>query len=199
MQNIIFMLIKRLLIAITLFISISGCTPTYDWRIVRSDDLLYEALYPGKPSRAEKVMSFQGQKLSMTMEAVKVKDGLYAVGVIQVPPELRSIDSTNSLLSFVQNGMLSNLKTNEVNSPKPIKIKTYQGEMLSASEWMIDGIGPDQQRRLMRLRLLQRNFPDGLVQIYQQSILQTLNSDQSIEKILNSDEHSMFLTGFKPY
>jgi len=61
MQNIIFMLIKRLFITVTLFISISGCTPIYDWRTVRSDDLLYEALYPGKPSRAEKVMSYQGQ------------------------------------------------------------------------------------------------------------------------------------------
>jgi hypothetical protein len=199
MQNIIFMLIKRLFITVTLFISISGCTPIYDWRTVRSDDLLYEALYPGKPSRAEKVMSYQGQKLTMTMEAVKVKDSLYAVGVIQVPSELRSLDSTNSLMSFVQNGMLGNLKTSEVTSPKPIKVKTYQGELLSASEWVINGVGPDQQRRLMRLRLLQRTFPDGLVQIYQQSILHTLNNDQSIEKILNSDEHNMFLTGFKPY
>jgi hypothetical protein len=199
MQNIHLMLIKRFLTAAILLISISGCTPTYDWRTVRSDDLLYEALYPGKPSRAEKIMTFQGQKITMTMEAVKVKDGLYAVGVIQVPPELRSLDSTNSLITFVQNGMLGNLKTSEVTATKLIKIKTYQGDSLTASEWVVDGIGPDQQRRLMRLRLLQRNFPDGLVQIYQQSILQTLGDDQSIEKILNSDEHSMFLSGFKPY
>jgi hypothetical protein len=94
---------------------------------------------------------------------------------------------------------LGNLKTSEVTATKLIKIKTYQGDSLTASEWVVDGIGPDQQRRLMRLRLLQRNFPDGLVQIYQQSILQTLGDDQSIEKILNSDEHSMFLSGFKPY
>lgn len=199
MQNINFMLIKRLLVAATLLVSISGCTPTYDWRTVRSDDLLYEALYPGKPSRAEKVMSFEGQKLTMTMEAVRVKDGLYAVGVIQVPPELRPLHSINSLMSFVQNGMLSNLKTNEPVISKPIVIKAYQGEMLTVNEWVVDGVGPDQQRRLMRLRLLQRTFPDGLVQIYQQSILQTLNSDQSIEKILSSDEHNMFLSGFKPY
>jgi hypothetical protein len=199
MQNIIFMLIKRLLVAATLFASMTACTPTYDWRTVRSDDLLYEALYPGKPSRAEKSMLFQGHKLTMTMEAVKVKDALYAVGVIQLPPDLKSLNLSNDLMSFIQTGMLSNLKTNQDIVAKPIMIKTYQGESLSASEWVVDGVGPDQQRRLMRLRLVQRTFPDGLVQIYQQSILQGLNHEPALEKILSSDEHSMFLTGFKPY
>jgi hypothetical protein len=199
MQNTIFMLIKRLLVAIVLFASMTACTPTYDWRTVRSDDLLYEALYPGKPSRAEKSMLFQGQKLTMTMEAVKVKDALYAVGVIQLPPDLKSLNLSNDLMSFIQTGMLSNLKTNQAIVAKPIMIKTYQGESLSASEWVVDGVGPDQQRRLMRLRLVQRTFPDGLVQIYQQSILQSLKHEPALEKILSSDEHSMFLTGFKPY
>lgn len=199
MQIKIFMLIKRLLVTVIALVSISGCTPTYDWRTVRSDDLLYEALYPGKPSRAEKIMSFQGQRLTMTMEAVRVKDGLYAVGVIQVPKELKTPDSINSLVLFIQNGMLSNLKTTESVVPKSITIKNYQGETLSVSEWVIDGVGPDQQRRLMRLRLLQRNFPDGLIQIYQQSILQNLSNEQSVENILSSDEHNMFLSGFKPY
>lgn len=199
MQIKIFMLIKRLLVTVIALVSISGCTPTYDWRTVRSDDLLYEALYPGKPSRAEKIMSFQGQRLTMTMEAVRVKDGLYAVGVIQVPKELKTPDSINSLVLFIQNGMLSNLKTTESVVPKSTTIKNYQGETLSVSEWVIDGVGPDQQRRLMRLRLLQRNFPDGLIQIYQQSILQNLSNEQSVENILSSDEHNMFLSGFKPY
>lgn len=199
MQNIIFMLIKRLLVATVLFASMTACTPTYDWRTVRSDDLLYEALYPGKPSRAEKSMLFQGKKLTMTMEAVKVKDALYAVGVIQLPLELKALNLSNDLMLFVQAGMLSNLKTNQDVVAKPIMIKTYQGESLTASEWVVDGVGPDQQRRLMRLRLVQRTFPDGLVQIYQQSILQSLNSEPALEKILSSDEHSMFLTGFKPY
>jgi hypothetical protein len=51
----------------------------------------------------------------------------------------------------------------------------------------------------MRTRLVQRVFPDGQVLIYQQTILQTLSSNQDLEKTLSSDEHSMFLSGFKPY
>ena len=199
MQNKIFMLIKRALGILLLAAIFGGCTPTFDWRTVRSDDLLYEALYPGKPSRAEKVMLFQNQKLKMTMEAVKIKDGLYAVGVIQVPSELKSPESLTSLKSFVQDGMLSNLKKEQAVQSQAVSIKTSDAASLSAKEWVIDGVGPDQQRRLLRLRLVERKFPDGQIFIYQQSILQNLNADQSLEKVLNSDEHMMFLNGFKPY
>jgi hypothetical protein len=201
MQKNSFMLINRLFSFLCLLLALSACTPTFDWRTVRSDDLMYEALYPGKPSRAEKTMLFQQQKLTMTMEAVKVKDSLYAVGVIQVPPELRSSASMSQLLEFIQSGILSNLKTSQPTPHNAIIINTsgQTSEKLPAKEWVIDGMGPDGQRRLMRTRLVQRVFPDGQVLIYQQTILQTLTSNQDLEKTLSSDEHSMFLSGFKPY
>lgn len=201
MQKNSFMLINRLFSFLCLLLALSACTPTFDWRTVRSDDLMYEALYPGKPSRAEKTMLFQQQKLTMTMEAVKVKDSLYAVGVIQVPPELRSSASMSQLLEFIQSGILSNLKTSQATPHQAITMNTsgQTVEKLPAKEWVIDGMGPDGQRRLMRTRLVQRVFPDGQVLIYQQTILQTLTSNQDLEKTLSSDEHIMFLSGFKPY
>ena len=201
MQNNSFMLISRLFSYLCLLLTLSACTPTFDWRTVRSDDLMYEALYPGKPSRAEKTMLFREQKLTMTMEAVKVKDGLYAIGVIQVPPELRSSANISQLLEFIQSGILSNLKTSQAATTQAITINTsgQASEKLPAKEWVIDGLGPDGQRRLMRTRLVQRVFSDGQILIYQQTILQTLTSNQDLEKTLSSDEHSMFLSGFKPY
>jgi hypothetical protein len=196
-----FMLINRLFSFLCLLLALSACTPTFDWRTVRSDDLMYEALYPGKPSRAEKTMLFQQHKLTMTMEAVKVKDGLYAIGVIQVPTELRSVASMSQLLEFIQSGALNNLKTSQAATHQGITINTsgQVAEKLPAKEWIIDGLGPDGQRRLMRTRIAQRVFPDGQVMIFQQTILQTLTSNQDLEKSLSSDEHSMFLSGFKPY
>ncbi len=203
MQNKTFMLIKhmikRTLGIFLLAATFVGCTPTFDWRTVRSDDLLYEVLYPGKPSRAEKILMFQDQRIKMTMEAVKIKDGLYAVGVIQVPAELKSQESLNSLKSFIQDGMLSNLKTEQPVQGQAITMRTSAATSLAAKEWVIDGVGPDQQRRLLRLRVVERKFPDGQTFIFQQSILQSLSAEQSLEKVLLSDEHMMFLNGFKPY
>jgi len=53
-------------VALLMAIALSACTPTYDWRTVKSDDLLFEALYPGKPTRAEKTLLIADQKIKMT-------------------------------------------------------------------------------------------------------------------------------------
>ncbi|MFM8154239.1 MAG: hypothetical protein ACKN8Y_13210, partial [Polynucleobacter victoriensis] len=153
-----------------------------------------------KPSRAEKTVMFNSQKLTMTMEASRVNDTLFAVGVINIPVTAKGID-LKALKDFLQNGMLSNLKTDQAPTPKIISIKTagQPSYDLPAQEWVIQGLGPDGQQRLLRFRVVQRNLPDGQIQIYQQSILQSLKNNLAVEKILRSDEHEMFFTGFKPY
>ena len=194
-------MLRNLFIILSLLLGLSACSPTLDWRTVRSDDLLYEALYPGKPSRAEKAMMFDGQKLTMTIEASKVENSLYAVGVINIPKDISQKFDTNALIKYLQTGMLSNLKNSSVPIEKPVTIKTAgQSSIdLSAKEFLIQGDGPDAKKRLLRFRMVQRQFPDGQIQIYQQSLLQTLSGDTPLEKLIQSDGHEMFFSGFKPY
>jgi hypothetical protein len=194
-------MLRNLYLVLALLLGLSACSPTLDWRAVRSDDLLYEALYPGKPSRAEKSIMFNGQKLTMTIEASKVDNSLYAVGVINIPKDISQKFDTNGFVKYLQAGMLSNLK----NSPAPIEntvmIKTAgQSSIgLSAKEFLIQGDGPDAKKRLLRFRLVQRQFPDGQIQIYQQSILQTISGEELLEKLIKTDAHEMFFSGFKPF
>ena len=194
-------MLRNLFLILGALLTLSACSPALDWRTVRSDDLLYEALYPGKPSRAEKSIMFDGQKMTMTIEASKVENSLYAVGVINIPKDISQKIDINGLLNYLQTGMLSNLK----NSPAPVEktaiIKTsgLDSINLTAKEFLIQGDGPDAKKRSLRFRVVQRQFPDGQIQIYQQSLLQTISSDVSIEKLIQSDAHEMFFSGFKPY
>ena len=194
-------MLRNLFIILGLLLGVSACSPTLDWRTVRSDDLLYEAMYPGKPSRAEKSISFGNQKLSMTIEASKVDNSLYAVGVINIPKDIAQKFDANSFLKYLQTGMLSNLKNSSTPVEKTVTIKTAGqfGIDLSAKEWLIQGDGPDAKRRLLRFRLVQRNFPDGQIQFYQQSLLQGLVGEGPLEKLIQTDAHEMFFSGFKPY
>ena len=180
---------------------LSACSPALDWRTVRADDLLYEALYPGKPSRAEKTILFDGQKITMTIEASKAGDALYAVSVISISKELAKQVDVKTLVDYLQTGMLSNLKEAEKSIEANTGIKTagQPSYELPAKEWIIQGLGPDQKRRLLRFRVVQRQLTDGQVQIYQQSVLQAIKDNTSIDKLIRSDEHEMFFTGFKPY
>lgn len=194
-------MLRNFFIVLGLLLSVSACSPTLDWRTVRSDDLLYEALYPGKPSRAEKAVMFDGQKLTMTIEASRVENSLYAVGVINVPKDISQKFDTNGFLKYLQTGMLSNLKNSSEPIEKTVTIKTAgQSSIdLSAKEFLIQGDGPDAKKRLLRFRIVQRQFPDGQIQIYQQSLLQTISGDVPLEKLIQTDGHEMFFSGFKPY
>jgi hypothetical protein len=194
-------MLRNLFLVLSLLLGVSACSPTLDWRTVRSDDLLYEALYPGKPSRAEKLIVFGDQKLTMTIEASKVENSLYAVGVINIPKDISQKFDTKTFLKYLDAGMLSNLKNSPAPIEKTVTIKTAgQSSIdLSAREWVIQGDGPDAKRRLLRVRIVERQFPDGLIQIYQQSLLQSISGDVSIEKLIQSDGHEMFFSGFKPY
>ncbi len=194
-------MLRNLFVILGLLLAVSACSPTLDWRTVRSDDLLYEALYPGKPSRAEKAVMFDGQKLTMTIEASKVENSLYAVGVINIPKDISQKFDTNGFVKYLQTGMLSNLKNSPAPIEKTVTIKTAgQASIdLSAKEFLIQGDGPDAKKRLLRFRMVQRQFPDGQIQIYQQSLLQTISGDVSVEKLIQTDAHEMFFSGFKPY
>ncbi len=194
-------MLRYLFLILGALLTLSACSPTLDWRTVRSDDLLYEALYPGKPSRAEKSILFDGQKLTMTIEASKVENSLYAVGVINIPKDISQKIDVNALLKYLQTGMLSNLKNASAPVEKTVIIKTsgLDSINLTAKEFLIQGDGPDAKKRSLRFRVVQRQFPDGQIQIYQQSLLQTISSDVSIEKLIQTDAHEMFFSGFKPY
>ncbi len=194
-------MLRNLFLILGALLTLSACSPTLDWRAVRSDDLLYEALYPGKPSRAEKSIMFDGQKLTMTIEASKVENSLYAVGVINIPKDISQKIDVNALLKYLQTGMLSNLKNASAPVEKTAIIKTagLDSINLTAKEFLIQGDGPDAKKRSLRFRVVQRQFPDGQIQIYQQSLLQTISSDVSIEKLIQTDAHEMFFSGFRPY
>jgi hypothetical protein len=194
-------MLRNLFVIFGLLLTVSACSPTLDWRTVRSDDLLYEALYPGKPSRAEKIVVFDGQKLTMTIEASKVENSLYAVGVINIPKDIAQKFDANSFMKYLQTGMLSNLKNSPAPIEKTVTIKTAGQPSidLSAKEFLIQGYGPDAKKRLLRFRILQRQFSDGQIQIYQQSLLQAMSADASLEKMIQTDGHEMFFSGFKPY
>jgi hypothetical protein len=178
-------------------LAIIACTPKFDWRTVRADDLMYEALYPSKPSRAEKSIQFEGERLSMTMEAAKAGNALYAIGSIHITPN-QKVDVGN-LLQYLQHGMLANLKADVEAKSEAVTVKTagQPSYELPAQSWSVVGIAPDGQRRLLKVWLVQRKFPDGQTWVYQLSVLQQLLDSDS--QAVNVEEQAMFFSGFKPY
>jgi hypothetical protein len=196
-QRSLFLNFYKAIVALVAAFALLACTPTYDWRTVKSDDLLFEALYPGKPTRAEKTLLIADQKIKMTMEAARAGDALYAVGAIQLSQEQSKL--AHEVSAYLQKGILANLGHQDEPelSHKTVRTLGSPSYELPAKEWQLSGLGPDQKKRVMIVRQIQRQFPDGTTMIYQLSVLQSNLNDKNAAE--HTEQHQMFLNQFRPF
>ncbi|MGT2430995.1 hypothetical protein ACU4HD_24220 [Cupriavidus basilensis] len=81
-----------------------ACSPRYDWRTIQSNEGAYAALYPGKPSGAAREVAIAGRKLPMTMDAARIDETLFAVGVVTLPADDAAL--RQAALESMQAGLL---------------------------------------------------------------------------------------------
>lgn len=70
-----------------LLLGIQACSPEYNWREVRPAGDGYQAMFPGKPSTAERAIRIDGMDVRMKMQATQAGGHSFAVGVIQLPSD----------------------------------------------------------------------------------------------------------------
>lgn len=66
-------------------LSLSACTPAYDWREVRGENAPFTVLLPTKPSVLSRPVNLGGIQSTMTMTAAEVGDVTFAVGTAELP------------------------------------------------------------------------------------------------------------------
>lgn len=180
----------------------SACSPTYDWRTVKVDEYAYEALYPGKPTRAEKTLVIGDQKLTMAMQASKAADALFAVGVITLDA---GSNQANEILDWLKKSTVRNLKSDQEpqwQEQLSFKVAGDGKETISASGVKLEGWGPDEVPRILWVRWLKRKDANGIERIYQVSVLQSLDKSLEQQRHLRSqleEQVETFYAGFHPY
>ncbi|WP_454734664.1 hypothetical protein [Cupriavidus necator] len=180
--------------AALLALALCACSPRYDWRTIQSGEGGYAALYPGKPTSAARDVTIAGRKLPMTMEAARVDDTLFAVGVVTLPaddPELR-----REALAAMQAGLLANLGTpsGEPARTRPVTIMTAERPRrpLDGVEVQASGVSPqDQSPRRLTARLVAVG-----VRAYQAVVLE---SGDAARDARQAEQVEQFLEGFHPF
>lgn len=66
-------------------LSISACTPKYDWREVRGTEAPFTVMMPSKPSVHARSVNLDGLDVTMTMTAAEVDGTVFAVGTAELP------------------------------------------------------------------------------------------------------------------
>ncbi|QET02932.1 MULTISPECIES: hypothetical protein [Cupriavidus] len=183
-----------LLLPLLMVWALSACSPRYDWRTTVSSEGGYAALYPAKPTRAARDVAIAGRKLPMTMEAARVDDTLFAVGVVTLPeddPALR-----RQALESMQTGLAANLGTH---APEPARTRAVKvmtaaqpAIALDAVEVQVAGISPqDQSPRRLTARLVASGR-----HVYQAVVLEAGDAARDQRQ---AEQVEQFLAGFHPY
>lgn len=187
-------------LSIVLCLAMAGCTHTYDWRIVKSDEYAYEALYPGKPTRAEQTIAIGDQKYAMVMEAASAGKALFAVGVITLDANAKNADE---VILWLKNNTVRNLTLDKkLEEQKNLKFRVAGNgqEVIAAEGVKMQGVGPDKIQRLFWVRWLKRTDNAGVQRIYQLSVIQPFEKKPDQNQLNQLEEqYETFYAGFHPY
>ncbi|MDF9432854.1 hypothetical protein EM868_24205 [Cupriavidus gilardii] len=171
-----------------------ACSPRYDWRTIQSNEGGYAALYPGKPTSAARDVAIAGRKLPMTMEAARVDETLFAVGVVSLPGDDASLRA--EALSAMQTGLLANLG-NAPTEPVQTRAVTVMSSAqppvaLPGIEIRVAGVSPqDKTPRRLTARLVAKGS-----KVYQAVVLEAGDAARDQRQ---AEQVEQFLAGFHPF
>lgn len=77
-------MMRGLPLALLLAVTLSACSPKYDWRDHRGKDAPYAVLFPGKPATQTRTVRLDQLEVSMTMTAAEIDDVVFAIGSAQL-------------------------------------------------------------------------------------------------------------------
>ena len=66
----------KAVVLLVVTILLIACSPKLDWRTVQSPQEGYTALFPAKPDKIERKVTYQAQELMQILEAVKIDEDI---------------------------------------------------------------------------------------------------------------------------
>ncbi len=112
---------------------LAACSPHYDWRVVQSSEGAYSITYPAKPSSDAREVHLSTGVLPMHMQAARVDQALFAVGVIKLPSA--DVALRTRVMADLQKGLLANLGAAQS------QVQTVQIRVASQSPPFVTGTG----------------------------------------------------------
>lgn len=197
MEQVLFKVVLQVCAAFIAAVLLSACSPQHNWRTVQSPEQKYTALFPGKPDKLDRSVSFEGLQLKQTLEAVKIEQDIYSISSIQVPAD--QVGLVKKILDQLQANLLNRAK--ESGGIVLIEDSYYQtasNQRLPTKDFFISIKSKGNDQQLMRVRWIVRPSPDGEVWIYQLSLLQTKANLDDVKSALSKEEYANFFNEFRP-
>jgi hypothetical protein len=117
-----------------------ACTPKYDWRELRNDELRWKAMFPAKPVDVSRSFTLPNSTtvVRLTLQSAKVDNNLFAIGWIP--------NATTTTAAELESAMLANIAA----TPESTRRSTVQKDGLTMSEIRAAGIIRDNANKTSR-------------------------------------------------
>jgi translation initiation factor IF-2 len=186
---------KAALVAALFFLI--ACSPKLDWRTVQAPQERYTALFPGKPDKLERKITYQNIELGQTLEAVKIDDDIYSVSTIQLPAN--QSNSLSKLLSQLQANLIDRAKASGGDvTVEDAFYKTTDRQRLPTKDYFLDLNVDRKSQQVMRVRWINRVALNGDIWVYQISVLHMNAGTENAKNFLSREDYENFFSDFSP-
>jgi len=174
-----------------------ACSPKLDWRIVQSPQEGYTALFPGKPDKLERRITYQEQELRQTLEAVKIDDDIYSIGSIYLSKQQTELSA--SLLDQLKGNLFRNAGVDQSTAINSDSIyKTANHQRIPTKDYFLEFKSTSTNQQAMRVRWISKPAIDGGIWLYQVSILHAGPVQPDVRAFFSAEERANFFDEFHP-
>jgi hypothetical protein len=113
-------------------VSLSACSPTYDWREVRGADAPYSVLLPAKPSTLSQAIDLDGEKVTMTMTAAEVNGVTFAVGSATLNDSAKALQGMQTMKSALIKNIAGTIKLEKNSHDRAAQLSSIEIEAIGS-------------------------------------------------------------------
>jgi len=187
----------RCLLCIASVLLICACSPKFDWRTVQSPQEGYTALFPAKPDKIERKITYQTQALSQPLEAVKIDDDIYSISTIYFSHQ--QTEFLPKLLEQLESNLFHNAGVDRLTVVSSNSFyQTSNHQRIPTKDYFLDFKSAGSSQQSMRVRWLIRPTNNGGIWLYQASILHAGSAQPDVNTFFSAEDRANFFDEFHP-
>jgi len=183
-----------LLVATILLIA---CSPKLDWRTVQSPQEGYIALFPAKPDKIERKVSYQAQELLQTLEAAKIDEDIYSISSIYLSKQQADLLATLSEQLKDNLFRSAGVDQSTVLSSDGV-YQTANHQRIPTKDYFLEFKSTNTAQQAMRVRWITNPTMNGGIWLYQVSILHTGPVEPDVRAFFLAEDRANFFDEFHP-
>ena len=182
---------------IVVTILLMACSPKLDWRTVQSSQEGYTTLFPGKPDKIERKVSYQAQELMQTLEAVKIDEDIYSISSIYLSKE--QADLLIALVEQLKGNLFQNAGvTQSTVVSLDGAYQTANHQRMPTKDYFLEFKSTNTDQQAMRVRWITNPTANDGIWLYQVSILHAGPVKPDVRTFFLAEDRAIFFDEFHP-